>query len=569
MRKLGVLLVLLIAVSCVACVDEIPSSPPSAPSAGEIPSSSPSAPISDEVPSSPPAAVNPEPQQAQPEQPQAEQPVAEEPDDPDRRASTYSYRDVRQFADDMLEVLAQERIWCDQQPAVAELRAMLDDHEAEDIWRTLLIPAAGEDLRAVDIIAEATAEARGIPLQNLPPVYLISRTSLRHYACLYEEVWEDPTAEQEDWTVGRPASRLAVLLGQEVEDYGDLEQSWLSATLFWGWYGEIEDAHELEPGEDGVGEVVIVSRPPMPASFVGVISHELVHFLQDQWTDWRLHDWYRDAETTDELEALRWVVEGDATLNELYGDTSPLLELLADVQWGPESNSEYDLWYRAFDALTPQDSVNLFAAYDQGSNVMAELRAKGGQEAIDALLLDPPESTEQLIHPEKLRSDEQPIALADLERLQAELFPDTDWNEPIVDRMGEQWLHTLILSTTRFSTLARSVSAGWGSDQMALWESQDGLAEVVTWQIVFDHVGHHREGVNGLRTWLYLHADEEALADPDDPFGLYRWDGPTGAVRLVIEPHALWLVAANDPTLADEVAGGILSRTWTNYWSSP
>ncbi len=569
MRELGVLLVLLIAVSCIACVDQIPSSLPSAPSSDGTPSSSPSAPSANEAPSSPPAAVKPEPQQAQPEQPQAEQPVAEEPDDPDRRASTYSYRDVRQFADDMLEVLAQERIWCDEQPEVAELRAMLDDHEAEDIWRSLLIPADGEDLRAVEIIAEATAEARGIPLQNLPPVYLISRTSVRRYACLYEEIWEDPTGEEEDWTVGRPASRLAVLLGQEVEDYGDLEQSWLSATLFWGWYGEIEDAHELEPGEDGVGEVVIVSRPPMPAAFVGVISHELVHFLQDQWTGWRLHDWYRDAETTDELEALRWVVEGDATLNELYGDTSPLLELLADVQWGPESNSEYDLWYRAYEALIPQDAANLFAAYDQGSNVMAELRAEGGQEAIDALLLDPPESTEQLIHPQKLTSDEQPIALADLERLQAELFPDTHWNEPIVDRMGEHWLHSLILSTTRFSTLARNTASGWGSDQMVLWQSQDGSEEVVTWQLVFDHRGDQREGVIGLRSWFYGHTEDEAQRDLDDPADLHGWDGPEGSARLIIRPHGLWIVAANDPTLADEVAGGILSRVWTNYWSSP
>jgi len=473
---------------------------------------------------------------------------------------------VRRFADRMLEVLAAERVWCDEQVEVDALRAMLDDHDKEHIWRSLLVPAAGEDLRAVRIIAEATAQVRGIPMQELPPVFLISRTSLRHHACLFEEIWEDPTDEDRDWTVGRPASRLAILLGQDVEDYSDLEQSWLSATLAWGWYGEIPDADELEPGADGVGEVIIVSRPSMPAVFVDVISHELVHFLQDQWTGWRLHDWYRDVETTDQLQALRWVVEGDASLNELYLLNAPLSDLLADFEWGPERNAELALWYRAYHALTPQDSENLFAAYDQGRSVLAALREDRGQEAIDALLLDPPESTEQLLHPEKLRLDEQPVELVDLERLRTEIFPEADWSEPIVDRMGEQWLNTLILTTTRFTTLARAVATGWGSDQMALWQSQDGSTEVVTWQVVFDHDAHHREAVNGLRGWFYSHSALEAVPDQDDPANLHKWDGPNGAARLVIRPHSVWVVAADSPALADRVAEGIRSRAWTNYW---
>lgn len=537
------------AVVSAACVDEIPLTAQDSPA------------------SATPAESSPNADQGAQASPESTGPNDGSEDDRPIRTDIYSYRAVREFADRMLEVLAAERLWCDEQPEVADLRAMLDEHNNDDIWRSLLVAAEGEDLRAVQIIAEATAQARGIPMQQLPAVYLISRTSLRHHACLLEEIWEDPTDEDEDWTVGRPASRLAILLGQDVEDYGDLEQSWLSATLAWGWYGEIPGADELEPGEDGVGEVVIVSSPSMPSAFVDVISHELVHFLQDQWTGWRLHDWYRDVETTDQLHALRWVVEGDASLNELYADEPPLLELLANITWGPEQHAEFDLWYRAYQALTPQDSVNLFAAYDQGRSVLAALRDKSGQEAIDALLLDPPESTEQLLHPEKLRLEEQPVELVDLERLRTEIFPEADWNEPIVDRMGEQWLTTLILTTTRFTTLARAVATGWGSDQMALWQSQDGSAEVVTWQVVFDHDAHHREAIDGLRGWFYSHSALEAVPDQNDPANLHKWDGPNGAARLVIRPHSVWVVAAGSPALADRVAEGIRSRTWTNYWS--
>lgn len=517
--------------------------------------------------------LEPEVQEDQPGTGDRAKPVFPTPRDPHRpvdndsplRRDIYSYHAVRQFADSMLATLAEERLWCDEQPEVSELRELLEDSGRDGVWQTLLTPVAGEDLRAVEIIAEATADARGIPMQELPPVYLVSRTSLRHYACLTDEIWEDPTDEDNDWTVGLPASRLALLLGQEVEDYGDKEQNWLSGTLYWGWYGEIDDASELDPGEDGVGEIVIVSKPRMPAIFVGVISHELVHFLQDQWTGWRLHDWYPGAETTDELQALRWVVEGDATLNELNGEEPPLIELLADIKWGPREHSEYNLWYRAYAALTPQDSDNLFAAYDRGSSVLARLRAGSGQEAIDALLLEPPESSEQLIHQHKLEADEQPIELIDLEQLQAELSRHGQWNEPTIDRMGEQWLNSLIASAGVAVFFSENASVGWGSDQMALWSSQDGNTEVVTWQVVFDDPWQHKEGVAGLRRWFFSHTANEAEATYGN---MLSWDGPTGAARLVTRPYAIWLVASNEPAIADEVANSVRKMPWTNYWSS-
>ena len=504
-----------------------------------------------------------------------EVPSSVEPDvagsrDPDRPVTLdfYSYQHVRLFANLMLETLEQEKTWCDEQPEVAELRGMLNDYEAEDVWRSLLVPAGGEDLRAVEIIANATAEARAIPMQKLPPVFLISRTSLRHNACLTDEVWEESNSEddEDEWIIGRPASRLALIIGQDVEAYGEQEQSWLSATLAWGWYGEVPDAEDLEPGEDGIGQVVIVSSPAMPAVFASVISHELVHFLQDQWTDWRLHDWFRDSETTDQLQALRWVVEGDATLNQLYGDVSPLMEFLADVRWGPDAHSEYNLWYRAVQAMSPEDSANLFAAYDQGSQVLAELRSKGGQAAIDELLLDPPESSEQLIHGDKLESDEQPIALVDLQHLRAEVLPADQWEEPVVDRMGEQWMGSLINAATKRPDIARKATTGWGGDQMVLWQSIDSDAEVVTWQVVFDNPTEHEQGVSGLRRWFYSHTANEA-----EPVfaNMLSWDGPTGAARLITRPNAVWLVASNNPEIADEVAADIRSTTWTHYWSRP
>lgn len=541
--RIWLLTIVAAALTLSACVDRIPSKQP----------------LTQATPT-----PTPQTSQANPSQRIA---TAQAPRDVDQSSGAslenlYTYLDVQRFSELMLETLAAERLWCDEQPRVAELREMLGDHAAEEVWRSLLSPTEGEDLRVIEIVAEATAEARGIPLGERPPVYLVSRTTLRFWSCLTEEIWE----HDEDWALGLPANRLAALLGQTVEAYGELEQSWLSGTLWWGWYGELAGADELPPGADGAGEIVLVSNTPIPEIFVEVIAHELVHYLQDQWTDWRLHDWFRDAETTDQLEALRWVVEGDATLNELYGHLPPLVNLLSEIEWGPEKNAEYGLWQRAAAALSPQDSESLFAAYEQGSDVLWALRNERGQEAIDALLLEPPASTEQLIHAEKLENDEQPIQLVDLHRLRHELFPVAEWEPPVIDRMGEQWLRSLIATASGRPDLASEAASGWGSDQMTLWRSREGDAEVVTWQVVFDDADEHREGVDGLRRWFSSHTAIEARSVAGN---MLSWDGPTGAARLITRPRAVWLVASSDPEIADEVAQHVRSRIWTNYWSTP
>lgn len=476
-----------------------------------------------------------------------------------------SYRKVQFMADRMQDLIAAERIWCDLQPVVAELRALLDDHDPDEVWRTLLVPADGDDLRAIELIAEATADARGIAIHELPAAYLVSRTSLRQHACLTEEVWDDPN-DDDDWTVGRPASRLAYLIGQDVQEYGAREQRWLSATLVLGWYGEIPGADEMAPGADGIGEIVLVSQPQMPDFYAATVAHEMVHVLQDQWTGWRLHDWYREAETTDQLQALRWVVEGDATLNELAYDEPPLAGLLADIEWGSEEHAEVDLWLRAYHSLTPQDSDAIYAAYDEGSQVMAALREAEGQAAIDALLLNPPSSVEQLMHADKLAAEEQPSALTDLPDLQRALFASAHWDEPIVDRMGEQWLRSLIATATGRPDIAEDAATGWGGDQMTLWRTHDGEIEVVTWQVVFDNPAEHEQGVSGLRRWFYSHSHNEADRVAGD---LLHWNGPTGTASLISQSANVWLVASNNKQIADYVTSSIRNRTWTEYWASP
>ena len=48
----------------------------------------------------------------------------------------YSYRHTLAFARVMAKTLDAERLWCDEQPTVAELRARLEVEEPEDIWRS-------------------------------------------------------------------------------------------------------------------------------------------------------------------------------------------------------------------------------------------------------------------------------------------------------------------------------------------------------------------------------------------------------------------------------------------------
>jgi hypothetical protein len=118
--------------------------------------------------------------------------------------------------------------------------------------------------------------------------------------------------------------------------------------------------------------------------------------------------------------------------------------------------------------------------YAEGLLFATALFQQGGWEAVDAAYASPPDSTEQVIHPEKYATREAPVAV------EPDITPATlgeGWSEAASDTVGELGIATWLESAG--PTIARDASAGWGGDRVVLLEGPDD-AWLVDWITSWD-----------------------------------------------------------------------------------
>jgi hypothetical protein len=227
-------------------------------------------------------------------------------------------------------------------------------------------------------------------------------------------------------------------------------------------------------GRDPVGELLL--------------SHELVHALQDRRWGMPTEPEPLIASNGDRLLARRAVLEGDATLASfeviqrapLDDDTRE--RIVAELEPLP---SQLATTYPEVPAIIRD---TLAFQYQAGTRFTARALGEGGWPAVDDVEDDPPASTEQVLHPERYydRRDE-PATVT---------FPQ----DGPLERSG----HTLILSDTLgeldVRVLARRslpeaqalrVAAGWDGDRLGAWKRDDRL--VLAWMTAWDTVADAEE----------------------------------------------------------------------------
>ncbi|MFN2597370.1 MAG: hypothetical protein ABR563_09320 [Pyrinomonadaceae bacterium] len=206
-----------------------------------------------------------------------------------------------------------------------------------------------------------------------------------------------------------------------------------------------------------------------------VISHELTHALQDQHFDLKRFDHWKRGDADAEL-AAHALVEGDATWEmTLYvlKDARRALAMLKSV--GSAQTTKID--------AAPQSlRASLLFPYEQGMNWARQLYQRGGWKAVDEAFTSLPQSTEQIIHPEKYFAHEAP-ARVDLPDLAPAL--GRGWRRIDYDVNGE-WGYYLILNEfLKNDDESRRAAAGWGGDRYALYENarthETTLAQLSAW----------------------------------------------------------------------------------------
>lgn len=210
-----------------------------------------------------------------------------------------------------------------------------------------------------------------------------------------------------------------------------------------------------------------------------IFVHEYTHALQDQYFGLDMLDEIAADASPDRSLAALSLVEGDAsaTMN-VYSQEVMASNPAAAFQLLAESAMAGNL-------MLPDDVptvlVNeLLFPYEAGMEFVVALYNEGGWEAINAAYDNLPQTTEQIIHPEKYLSGEvgevvQPISVPAAE----------GWDEIWSISLGEFYLREH-LRTQLGSSQSRRAAAGWGGDLFQVYADPDSDDLLWTLEIAWD-----------------------------------------------------------------------------------
>jgi hypothetical protein len=138
-----------------------------------------------------------------------------------------------------------------------------------------------------------------------------------------------------------------------------------------------------------------------------VLAHELDHALTDQVLGLPVPDDIRTGREDADL-AVTALVEGDATqLMQLYSGTVPIEEQLEGLD--PSVFTEATQAQAELADLPPYLARELAFPYVEGLTFVCDLYAEGGWEAVNQAYRDPPDSTAEVLFPERYRLREAPV----------------------------------------------------------------------------------------------------------------------------------------------------------------
>lgn len=331
-------------------------------------------------------------------------------------------------------------------------------------------PLSGAERDVMASLQAAAVEVRRLPF--LHPVV----TRVRNAAAITERL----SAQMEEEDLAQ-ASEIYEALGllPEGTDVRELLEGVLGEQVV-GYYDP--DTEEMVIRDDVMA--LLLRGGPAAQEPEGVLVHELVHALQDQHHD--LGALYDAERTGDASGALRSLIEGDATLamvvlgaradsvqrlsQQIAGNVPTLEEMMVDTAMpqGGMTLSQAPAIVRA----------TLVVPYLAGLGFCTYWASKGGWASIEDQFRSLPESTEQVLHPEKSASGERPVAitLPELEGLGTEVVDE--------DTLGELEL-AVYLGQGRTSGVHADAAAGWAGDRIRVYRGGP-MGTAVVWLTLWD-----------------------------------------------------------------------------------
>ena len=279
-----------------------------------------------------------------------------------------------------------------------------------------------------------------------------------------------------------------------------------------------------EPGED---RIVIVSDEETPTIAKRTLVHELTHALQDQ--QFGIED---QPGTQDRQLAWQGVVEGEAT------QVRVLYDQRCESEWSCVRPP-------ARPAAGPDGAIDrnvlelVIHPYRSGPTFVEHVRERGGWQAVDELHDEYPQSTEQIIYPDRY-PDEEPVNVTVADRSSAE------WSrfdrDPAGDTLGQASIHVMLERNGAIEPEKRyrhPASDGWAGDQLVPYHSDDDTAYV--WLTEWETSTDAEQFDEAYRDLLGSHDatlhDRGVFVVADGPYaGAYRVTREGSTVRIVHAP---------------------------------
>lgn len=300
------------------------------------------------------------------------------------------------------------------------------------------------------------------------------------------------------------------------------------------------------------GELVVAgdagSLSPLSRS---IVVHELVHALQDQHFDaWDRWQAMLDEERYDEAAAYQAVIEGDATYAQtLYIQNLGPADLLAIA--GEIGGTDQD----ALDDAPFFLQEGLVFPYDEGFRLVQRLVGEGGLAAVNAAMIDPPVSTEQVYHPSRFVDEEPPVDVV------LDLAPPPGYSVYEVSTWGELGFVQLFGESSGRGDVAQ-VADGWGGDAYRIFNAGDEVVMVLL--LAGDTATDAAEVAEAFLLLARAAVGEDAEVVDDEP-AAGTDEESVGTTRLVLQTadayHAIerrgnrvLYVAATDPVVGTALA---------------
>jgi len=372
---------------------------------------------------------------------------------------------------------------------------------------------------------------RGLEFRKTVPVEVISREEFRNGSS------RDTTVDTAAERAREQRYEAAMLVGED--------------RTVGGAFGSIYGGSVLGYYSPGADRIVLVSDSETPTVDRATLAHELMHALQDQ----RL-SLLGGAANPDERMAETGVVEGDASY--------------VEAQYEERCEAEWDCIDRPSaggGASIADENLGLYltvyAPYSEGPTLVHRTRQRGGWAAVDDLYTRPPESSEQLIHPEDYPQD-RPASVVVPDRSTAE------YDRAGATRLGEATLFAMLWQQRAIDrgTLGENpgaysaynyshpATAGWAGDKLVPYfdaDSDDPTADGYVLKTRWESQRDARQFARAYRRLL-----TESLNATAEGEGVYRVENGSfeDAFRVTRDGTTVRIVNAPTVDALDEVRLG-------------